>query len=297
MRTARFLLTIGCFVATPAFAADGSGYAGIEGGILAPRDLTGDIAVTYPSGGTPAGLVSYNDGVRLKARTGYDIDAIAGYDFGMFRVEAEIGYKHARLDGIRLSSQLLTDLSSVSETAPALTSGEIDLVNPRTTALSGMINGLLDFGRNSSIAGYAGAGIGEAHVKRLTDSDSAFAWQLIAGLRAPISPNIEAGLKYRYFNTGRLGFRGDFDFGSAGEFPYTTSAKFRSHSLLASLIFNFSGRAAPPPPPPAPPPPPPPEAPAMQTCADGSMVPATTVCPAPPPPPPPPTPPPAERGR
>ena len=41
---------------------------------------------------------------------------------------------------------------SVSETAPALTSGEIDLVNPRTTALSGMINGLLDFGRNSSIA-------------------------------------------------------------------------------------------------------------------------------------------------
>lgn len=36
---------------------------------------------------------------------------------------------------------------------------------------------------------------------------------------------------------------------------------------------------------PAPPPPPP----ATQTCPDGSVIPATSVCPAPPPPPPPPT--------
>ena len=46
---------------------------------------------------------------------------------------------------------------------------------------------------------------------------------------------------------------------------------------------------APPPPPPAPPP-------ATQTCADGSVILATDVCPAPPPPPPPPAPAP-ERGR
>ncbi|MEO7366123.1 MAG: TonB-dependent receptor [Sphingomicrobium sp.] len=45
--------------------------------------------------------------------------------------------------------------------------------------------------------------------------------------------------------------------------------------------------------PPAPPPPPPP--PATQTCADGSVILATDVCPAPPPPPPPPAPEP-ERG-
>ena len=52
--------------------------------------------------------------------------------------------------------------------------------------------------------------------------------------------------------------------------------------------------AAPPPPPP-PPPPPAPEAPATQTCGDGSVILATDSCPLPPPPPPPPAPEP-ERG-
>ncbi|MEO5810008.1 MAG: outer membrane beta-barrel protein [Sphingomicrobium sp.] len=46
---------------------------------------------------------------------------------------------------------------------------------------------------------------------------------------------------------------------------------------------------APPPPPPAPPP-------ATQTCADGSVILATDMCPPPPPPPPPPAPAPGERG-
>ncbi len=50
-----------------------------------------------------------------------------------------------------------------------------------------------------------------------------------------------------------------------------------------------------PPPPPVMAPPPPPEAPPTQTCADGSVILATDVCPAPPPPPPPPAPEP-ERG-
>ena len=38
--------TIACFAATPVYAADGSAYAGIEGGVLLPRNLSGDIAVT-----------------------------------------------------------------------------------------------------------------------------------------------------------------------------------------------------------------------------------------------------------
>jgi TonB-dependent receptor len=62
----------------------------------------------------------------------------------------------------------------------------------------------------------------------------------------------------------------------------------------AGVRISFGGAAPPPPPAPplAPPPPPPP---ASQTCANGSVILATDVCPAPPPPPPPPTPAP-ERG-
>jgi TonB-dependent receptor len=65
---------------------------------------------------------------------------------------------------------------------------------------------------------------------------------------------------------------------------------------MAGVRVSFGGEAASPPPPPplAPPPPPPP--PATQTCADGSVVLATGVCPAPPPPPPPPPAPAPERG-
>jgi iron complex outermembrane recepter protein len=63
--------------------------------------------------------------------------------------------------------------------------------------------------------------------------------------------------------------------------------------FLAGATYKFGAGAPPPPPATIPLPPPPP--PAMQTCADGSMIPATAACPAPPPPPPPP-PAPVERG-
>ena len=64
--------------------------------------------------------------------------------------------------------------------------------------------------------------------------------------------------------------------------------------FLAGATFKFGARAVPPPPPPPVAiPAPPPVAPATQTCADGSVIDATAVCP---PPPPPPAPAPVERG-
>jgi opacity protein-like surface antigen len=70
------------------------------------------------------------------------------------------------------------------------------------------------------------------------------------------------------------------------------------HQLMAGVGFRLGGMAPPPPPvvEVAPPPPPAPEAPATQTCPDGSVILATDVCPPPPPPPPPP-PTPGERGQ
>jgi len=72
-----------------------------------------------------------------------------------------------------------------------------------------------------------------------------------------------------------------------------------ARSARVGLDIFFGGAALPPPPPPMVelPPPPPPAAPppATQTCADGSVILATDMCPAPPPPPPPPAPAP-ERG-
>jgi len=161
-----------------------------------------------------------------------------------------------------------------------------------------MVNGLVDFGGNGGVGAYAGAGFGRAHVKEFGDSDNAWAYQLLAGVYMPVSSNIDLGLKYRYFRTGKLNFNDEVAFSpvgttcgaiacSGGTAFFNTGGHFSSHSLLASLTYNFGAPAVAPAPVVEAPPPPPPPAPATQTCPDGSVILATSACPAPPPPPPP----------
>src|SRR3546814_6558039 len=117
-----------------------------------------------------------------------------------------------------------------------------------------MVNGLLDFGDDDGLQGFVGGGAGVARVSVepvfagpfLDDSDTGFAWQAIAGVRAPLSDSIDVGLKYRFFNADNLDL--------VDQTGRDVSTRFRSHSLLGTLTFNFGG--AEPPPPPAPPPPP-----------------------------------------
>ena len=277
-------------IATPAFAQDSGPYVGIEGGILFPNDT--DVDVEVFENGTSLGSVG--DAFAIDYKNGYDIDAIGGYDFGMFRIEGELGYKRAKLRDIEVDPALIDIFEA--ETGTVVTDDDLDL-DGHTSVLSGMLNGLVDFDLGG-VSVYGGAGVGRASVKFSgggdSDSDSAWAYQLIAGLRAPISDMIDVGLKYRYFRTGRLDFSQQVDI-DGDTFGSDLSGRFSSHSLLASLIFNFGApQRAPVIPAAAPPPPPPPVAPATQTCADGTVILATESCPLPPPPPPPPSP--GERG-
>ena len=200
----------------------------------------------------------------------------------MFRLEAELGYKKLRADEVDIDDEF------------DLVDSDFD-VDGSGRIISVMVNGLLDFG-DDGLSGYVGGGIGTARIKFGGEKDSSIAYQLIAGVRKSITPTIDVGLKYRYFRTSKLRFNDEFDDGDT-IFGIDSDGSFRSHSLLASLIFNLVS-AAPPPAPPLPPPPPPP--PATQTCYDGSVIMAADVCPQPPappvyvpPPPPEPTP---ERG-
>jgi opacity protein-like surface antigen len=259
-------------IATPAAARDGSPYVGIEGGILFVQDMEFDLEDTTDD----ADLDNF---LTITHKPGFDVDAIAGYDFGLLRAEAELGWKRATHDQYQF-----TNIANVDG-------------DGRTRVLSLMGNLLLDFGgEDGSLRGYVGGGAGLARTRFSVDgdsgSDNGFAYQAIGGIAVPVGTNLDLGLKYRFFNANLSDdFAGDDDLEISGG---DISTKFRSHSLLASLIFNF----APPPPPPPPPveaPPPPPPPPATQTCPDGSVILATDVCPAPPPPPPPPPPAP-ERG-
>ena len=47
----------------------------------------------------------------------------------------------------------------------------------------------------------------------LGDSDSGIAMQGLIGFYVPVSDNVDIGVKYRYFRTGKLRFGNDFDDG------------------------------------------------------------------------------------
>jgi opacity protein-like surface antigen len=321
-------------VASPAAARDGQPYFGVEGGILLPKDQDADIDVDFTTTQTPAtpaapagpGDTSFNNALGIDYRRGIDADAIIGYDFGAFRLEGELGFKRAKLDDFEIDGGFV-DALNVALNRPSVAPdpgapGLAPLVatdftlDGRVRILSAMVNGLLDFGDEDGLSFYAGGGLGRARAKFAGQKEGAWAGQLIAGARYALTSNIDFGLKYRHFRTRKLSLADDTAvnlLGNANRFVLdptnptivnqTTNAdlfanyeqKFRSHSLLASLIFNFGAPPAPPPPPPPPPveaPPPPPQ---TQTCPDGSVILATDTCPLPPPPPPPPEPAP-ERG-
>ena len=248
-------------IATPAFARNDAWYIGVEGGAMIVEDIKLNI------GALPvAGSVDH--------KFGYDVDGIIGYDFGSFRMEAEVGYKQAQVEGY--SSSTTTRRGG---TLPNAAAGTFPGAAGRTSALSFMLNGLLDFGDDDALSGFVGGGAGVARVKHsnyainpagnfLDDSDTGFAYQAIAGIRAPLTDNIDVGLKYRFFNVDGVD--------TIDALGRANRGRFRSHSILGSFIYNFGEKAEPmaPPPPPAPAPEsaPPPPPPAAAVCSPGPYI-------------------------
>ena len=273
-------------IATPAYAQTSGPYVGISAGLLFPRDTDVDADVNFVD--EDFDDVTYENVLDVDYKRGWDLDVTGGYDFGGFRLEGELALKRAKIDELQLDEDFVDDLEE----------GGVDVVDTdfdldgRARVTSFMVNALGDFDMGGMRA-FAGGGFGRARVKLFEDRDSAWAWQLIAGVGMPIASNVELGLKYRYFRTGKLDFAEAFDATDA-DVLFRNDSRFSSHSLLASLIFNFGSAAEAPYVAPVEAAPPPPVAPATQTCADGSVILATDVCPAPYTPPPPP--PPGERG-
>ena len=213
-------------LATPAMARDGSLYVGVEAGPMWVRDIHGNYQ----------GATGSEDGsIRINNKMGIDADVIAGYDFGWLRAEAEASYKR-------------TKISSTDPDIPNFGPFFDDGGRGRTVALMGNVLG--DFGNDNGWSFYAGGGVGVARTSYKIDeisfgaTDSNLAWQIIAGARTAITPNLDLGIKYRYFHT-------KFDL---EETPVEeVMGKWNSHSLMASLIYNFASAAPPPPPPPPPP--------------------------------------------
>jgi OOP family OmpA-OmpF porin len=277
-------------LATPALARNSAWYVGGDFGAVIVEDIGFDFGqgpFIPGAGGTAQ--------VGLNHDYGYDAALFVGYDLGAFRIEAEVSYKRARVDDIETTVRF-----------PGNGGGPVGgIVTPdiypagggRSSALSFMINGMLDFGDDDGVSGFVGGGVGVARVDynnvrafsnqaaALDDSDTRFAWQVVAGLRQAISDNVDITVRYRFFNADNIrtvDFRG-----------LESESRFRSHSLLGGITFNFGAPEAPPPaPPPCPDgwsrdasgvcvapvvPPPPPE---TKNCPNGAVILATDECPA-----------------
>src|SRR5882757_7044631 len=162
-------------IATPAAARDNSGYVGLEGGALFPQKQHIDASIDFTDPLVPDIVRSRVASVKYK--TGYDVDLIGGYDFGMFRLEGELGYKRAKTKSLSVDTAFVTALNAGAGTTftPVTDFG----INRKTSVYSAMLNGLLDFGGEGSFGGYVGGGAGYASVHQLGSSKGKFAWQLL----------------------------------------------------------------------------------------------------------------------
>src|ERR687891_610502 len=115
-------------LATPAFARDNSPYVGVEAGGMIVEDQ--DFDYSDPTLTNDDGVLDNSYIVNYK--TGFDVDLIAGYDFGVVRLEGELAYKRAGVDGINVDPLIAPDGN---------TSGNID--GGRISVFSGMANVLL----------------------------------------------------------------------------------------------------------------------------------------------------------
>ena len=148
MRTFLLAAVAAAAVATPAVARDNSPYVGIEGGVMLPRDTTYDLDADFPvstTPGVPSGLTHLTDAVDVSYKTGYDLDIIGGYDFGMFRLEGELGYKRAGIKNFDFDQNFLLAAGEALGTPAPLSNSDQDF-GGHVTVLSGMANAMLDFG-------------------------------------------------------------------------------------------------------------------------------------------------------
>ena len=210
-------------LATPALARDDSWYIGIDSGVMIVEDQD----ITFSPGFDAAGAPVASATGTADYHKGWDADAVIGYDFGGFRLEAEAGYKRAKVD--------------LDKTG----------IGGSVSALSFMLNGLLDFGSDDGLQGFVGGGVGVSRAKLandvVNDSDTGFAWQAIAGVRYPLTNNLDVSLKYRFFNQDDINLvAANTSF--AGPAGADVDTKLRTHSLLLGLAYNFGEPAAPPPP-------------------------------------------------
>ncbi|CAG0988003.1 outer membrane protein [Geobacter sp.] len=168
---------------------------------------------------------------RVEFDPGIAAGGTAGYDYGLFRLEGEISYRHGEIGAI-------TD---------TLNNERFRSVDGDVGTLAFMANAFFDLHNDTPITPYVGGGIGFA-VLNLNDTtginsggdrvilydegdDTVFAYQVGAGVEIALNPILSLDLGYRYFGTSEATF---------DEGPVTsTRMKLESHNALMGFRVKF----------------------------------------------------------
>ena len=132
-------------ISTPVVARDHSPYIGVDVGPMIVEHFQSDFR-------SPD--LDVNNGVDFRHKVGFDVDVNAGYDFGPFRAEAELAYKRAGVREIGFREQLQNEQL-----------GGYFNADGKVTTISGMINGLVDFGGDDGWSGFVES---DLPIERLT---------------------------------------------------------------------------------------------------------------------------------
>lgn len=183
-------------------SANAESYGKLFGGVALGADH--DIVATIPGVGSGAG--------EFDTDTGYIVGGAYGANFSKFiAVEGEIAYRENDLNG--------GDVAGV----PFDGDGEL-------TSLSFMGNAIFKAPGYSGFTPYAGAGAGGARVGGADEHDFVFAWQAFGGVSREISPRINAGVEYRYF---------DADTATLNDPSGSIATDYNSHSINLTLTRKF----------------------------------------------------------
>ena len=208
------------FLAIPGAAHASETYIGVSGGIVLANDSgnEGAFDATVPAtsdwGAIPAGT---SLGWNTEFSAGYALSGQIGLKFDSgFRTEIELAYADY---GVKTHSGLAAggtvidgvDVAVLTRGAPRAsnpTVGQVIAVDDGgIKTFGGFLNAYYDIGTWSSFKPYLGAGIGYQSVKVkyqpsgvpvADESDSSFAWQLMAGASVPLSNSVDVFAQYTY---------------------------------------------------------------------------------------------------
>ena len=184
-----------------------------------------------------------NRSIDYDLGSGINLLGAIGCDYGNYRFEGEIGYQQNNLKTGVESTDGIVDVIGThgSPPSPYAMKGDVSV-------LSLMANGYYDFDLGQKVELYATTGVGVAQLSFHDENDvinpdpgytgheTALAWQVGAGLAAPVADNVKLDLRYRYFATTDVTMTG-----SGATYPGVTAynTNLSSHSVLLGLRVDF----------------------------------------------------------